>query len=196
MTILLKEIQKSSSAVKFLFGLLSFVFLVYLLWPGPTHIEDFPPLTNAAKSTLSGDTVEVPNIVGFFSNNYRGFVLDFYSHAYQNLTKLPFPPIKLNYPPEQAFTYIKDQTHSTLLEERVYPLRNSLFINGLEPFYEDGSAKYWGATKFGEGGVLYETKTTLRFYPSPIWARIIIWLGITTTAIFLWILGRKIIFSK
>jgi len=40
---------------------------------------------------------------------------------------------RLNYPPEEAQTIIRDQTRSTYLEEIVHPLRESLFINGFEP---------------------------------------------------------------
>ncbi len=160
--------------------------------PGPSSINDFKALPNAEKSTLSGDTVEVPNIVGFFSNNYRDFVVDFYVENYQQEALFPFSPIRLNYPPEFAFTAIKDQTHSTFLEEVTYPLRDSLFINGLEPFYEDGKPKYEGASRFMEDR--YGTKTTLRFYPTPFWVRIATWVGITLSLFFLLKLGRKILF--
>ncbi len=196
MNIILSQIRNISILTKVIFVVFSLLFLVYLIWPGPKGISDFSALPNSAKSTLSGDTVELPNIVGFFSNNYRDFVLDFYTKDYQKLSGLPFPPIGLNYPPEQAFTFVKDQTQSTFLEQRVYPFRDSLYINGLEPFYEDGKPKYWGATEFSEGGQNYQVKNTLRYYPSPIWTRLVIWLGINIIVIVLWILGKKIIFNK
>ena len=39
---------------------------------------------------------------------------------------------RLNYPPEDAQTLIRDQTQATFLEEIVHPMRESLFIAGNE----------------------------------------------------------------
>lgn len=181
--------------MKYIFGVFSVLFLIYLLAPGPGSIKDFPALPDSAKSTLSGDTVELPNIAGYFSNNYRGFVTSFYKSHYNRSTWLPFPPIRLNYPPEYAFTAIKVQTHSTYLEEYVYPLRDSLFVNGLEPFEQSGKPRYSGAVPFKEEGGLWETKTTLRYYPSSYPSRILIFFGVELSLIFLWKIGRKIIIN-
>jgi len=194
--------------MKNIFKLIGAVFsallLVYLVLPGPSSIEEFKPLPNSAKSTLSGDTVQVPNVVGYFSNNYRAFVTDFYQADFGRLTALPFAPWRLNYPPEFAYTAIKDQTQSTFLEEYYYPLRGSLFVNGLEPFYEDGTPKYWGANPFvvPDGTydeqnsqpkmVSFENKTTLRYYPVALWSRLVIWMGINLSVIGLWVVGRRI----
>jgi hypothetical protein len=178
---------------KIIFGIFSLLLLIYLAMPGPESINDFYPLPNSAKSTLSGDTVQVPNVVGYFSDNYRDFATNFYKQNYQQKTIFPFPPLRLNYPPEFAYTAIKDQTQSTYLEEYIYPLRDSLFVNGLEPFYQNGKPKYWGAIKFEDENRLSDTKVTLRYYPSPLWARITVWLGINFSLILLWTLGRRII---
>ena len=188
------ELKQTSTLVKSVFIFISTLFLVYLLWPGPKNIAEFASLPNATRSTLSGDTVEVPNIVGYFSSNYREFVVNFFNNNYQKLSLLPFPPIRLNYPPEEAFIFVKDQTQSTFLEEAVYPLRNSLFVNGLEPFYQDGKPRFEGAAKFQED--LYETKTTLRFYPSSAWIRILVWIGINLAVIFMWVISKKILLQK
>lgn len=178
---------------KIIFILFSFILLVYLCLPGPASINDFPPLPNSVKSKLAGDTVQVPNVAGYFSNNYRNFATTYYKNAYKNKTVFPFPPFRLNHPPEFAYTAIKDQTHSTYLEEYYYPLRGSLFINGLEPFNEDGTAKYNGSTQFKlDDGQLFDTKVTIRFYPSSLWERLVVWLGIDLSIIFLWILYRRI----
>ena len=147
------------------------------------------------KSTLEGDTIQVPNVAGYFSNNYRGFTTLFFRQEYKENTLFPFGPLRLNYPPEFAFTAIKDQTHSTYLEEFYYPLRDSLFVNGLEPFYEDGTPRYAGAMQFDHQGILNDTKVTLRYYPSSILTRIIVWLGITASVIFLWKLGKKVLYG-
>lgn len=161
--------------------------------PGPSNISDFKTLPLSDKSTLSGDTVQIPNVSAYFSNNYRQFVTNFYLRNYQQKTWLPFPPLRLNHPPEFSWNVIKKHTDSTYLEEFVYPLRDSLFVNGLELFNEDGSPKFWGSAKLNQGENLWYTKTTLRFYPSRVSVRIIVWLGITLSILFLYKLGRKII---
>lgn len=175
------------------FIIFSLILLLYLLLPGPGHIDNFQGLPASGKSTLPGDTWQVPNISAYFSNQYRNFVIPFYVKQYKDQTIIPFLPLRLNYPPEFAFTTVKDQTQSTYLEELVYPLRDSLFVNGLEPFDKDGQARYGGATKFMEHGKSFETKVTLRYYPSSVLIRIIVWIGIVFSFIFLWRLGRKIL---
>lgn len=179
--------------MKKIYFLFSSALLIYMLWPGPAKISDFPALPESFKSQLEGDTVQIPNVSAFFSNNFRDFAIPFYLGNYQNLTKLPFPPLRLNYPPEFSWTAIKKHTDSTYLEELIYPLRDSLYVNGFEPFYADGQPKYWGATTFEEGGQSFFTKTTLRFYPSPFWARIITWFGILLSTYFLFRLGKAIL---
>lgn len=179
--------------MKKIYILFSAVLLIYMLWPGPGRIDQFPVLPESYKSQLEGDTVQIPNVSAFFSNNFRDFVVPFYSGNYQNLTKFPFPPMQLNHPPEFSWTAIKKHTDSTYLEELVYPLRDSFYVNGFEPFYENGDPKYWGAVKFEEGGQNFFTKTTLRFYPSPAWARIITWFGIILSTYFLFRLGKVIL---
>lgn len=166
-----------------------------MLMPGPASISDFSALSNSKKSTLEGDTIQVPNISAYFSNNYRNFTIPFYSEDYKNLTKFPFKPLKLNYPPEFAFTAIKDQTKSTYLEELTYPFRDSLFVNGLEPFDKDGNLRYPGGAFFKQDGELFETKVTLRFHPSPLWVRFVVWFGINISVFLVWKMARRIIFN-
>ncbi len=180
---------------KKIFIIFSLTLLIYMIAPGPRSISNFADLPNSIKSNLPGDTVQVPNVAGYFSNNYRDFTTTFYKKNYQSLTLFPFPPIRLNYPPEFSYTAIKDQTQSTYLEEYVYPLRDSLFVNGFEPFYEDGTPKYDGAIKFDIGPIFYDNKATIRFYPSNIIVRIVVWLGIISSTYLLWKMFKKIIFN-
>lgn len=179
---------------KFIFIFFSLCLLVYLLIPGPSSIRDFPALPSSVKSDLEGDTIQVPNVSAYFSDNFRVFVNNFYKENYKKQTLIPFLPIRLNYPPEFAYTAIKDQTRSTYLEEYVYPLRDSLFVNGYEPFYENGKPKFWGSIKADEKNNIYYNKTTLRYYPSSYIARLIVWLGITLSVLFIWKTGRRVIF--
>ena len=171
----------------------SLVLLVYLLAPGPSDISDFGYLPNSDKSTDPGDTVQIPNIVAYYSFNNRDFVTKFFRQDFRRLTMLPFPPIRLNYPPEYAYQTVKDQTQSTFLEEYVYPLRNSLYVNGFEPFYEDGTAKFPRAVQFGVNGKHYNNKDTLRFYPSSIMTRLVVWLGLNLAFFGLYKVGRKVL---
>lgn len=179
--------------MKKIFLIFSFLLLIYMLWPGPSRISDFKALPDSDKSTLEGDTIQVPEVSAYFSNNFRGFTVPFYLGNYQNLVKLPFPPLRLNYPPEYSWTAIKKHTDSTYLEELVYPLRDSLYVNGFEPFEENGEPKYWGAVKFEIGANIWFTKTTLRFFPSPVWVRIVTWFGILLSVFLLYRMGKVIL---
>lgn len=176
-----------------IFAVFSFLLLVYMIWPGPGKISDFKPLPSSGKSTLEGDTIQVPNVSAYFSDNYRKFVVDYYKNDYQQNSSFPFPPLRLNHPPEYSWITIKRHTDSTYLEELVYPLRDSLYVNGFEPFYPDGSPKFWGSIMFDADGQKYYTKTTLRFYPSSVIVRALVWGGITASIYLLFKLGRKIL---
>ncbi len=179
--------------IKKVFIIFSGLLLIYLIWPGPSKISDFKPLPSSDKSTLEGDTIQVPNVVGYFSNNYREFVVQFYLNVYQGLSHFPFPPLRLNRPPEYSWIAIKKHTDSTYLEELVYPLRDSLYVNGFEPFYEDSTPKFWGSVKLNEGKNLWYTKTTLRYYHSNEIVRILVWCGIISSIYLLSKLGKKIL---
>ena len=174
----------------------SVLLLVYMAWPGPSKIGDFDRLPNSDKSKLEGDTIQIPNVSAYFSDNFRDFVVPFYSKAYWRKTLLPFPPFRLNYAPEFSWTAIKKHTDTTYLEELVYPLRNSLYINGFEPFEPDGQPRWWGAGKFEVEGHSWYTKNTLRFYPSPLWVRLATWFGISLSIFLIYRLGKKIIFNR
>lgn len=178
---------------KGLFILFSVILLIYLIWPGPNSIYLFKPLPSSVKSKLDGDVWQVPNIVAFFSNSYRTENVLFYSKDYQQLSRFFFSPIRINHPPEFAYTAIKPYTDSTYLEEFVYPLRDSLYVNGFEPFYEDGQSKYWGAIPFLVDGTNWQTKTTLRFHPSSVFARIVLWFGISLSIYLLFIMTKRIL---
>lgn len=182
--------------MKVIFLIFSVLFFIYIVWPGPGKISDFSPLPNSVKSKLDGDNWQVPNVTAYFSDHYRKFVVDFYSKDYQRLTHLPFPPLRLNYPPEYSWIAIKKHTDTTYLEELIYPLKDSIFVNGFEPFYADGQSRFWGATKFEADGQHFYTKATLRFYPSHTLVRIPVYFGIILSIILLNKLGKKIIFEK
>ncbi len=182
---------------KIVFILFSLALLVYMLLPGTNSILNFQALPHSVKSSLSGDTYQIPNISAFFSNNYRDVVIPFYKSLYGKKNPFFIPPIELNYPPEDAYKAIKDQTQSTYLEEFVYPLRDSVFVNGLEPFTKDGTERYWGAGKFlADDGNSYYTKVTLRYYPSSVVVRLLVWVGIVSSSYFLAKLSKEVLSFK
>ena len=139
MTNLLPTGKHTLSKFKSLYIIFSLLLLIYMLWPGPSKIADFKGLPNSDKSKLAGDNIEqVPNVAGYFSNNFRSFIVPFYSNIYQSLSYFPFPPISLNHPPEYSWQVIKKHTDSTFIEELVYPLKGSLYVNGFEPISHYG----------------------------------------------------------
>ncbi len=179
--------------VKIILISVSLLFLLYMVLPGPEKISDFSPLPNSLKSDEPGDTIQVPNITAYFSYSFRNDVVNFYKKDFFIKTWLPIPPFSLNHPPELAYNVIREQTYSTYLEELVFPLRDSLFISGFEPFYENGSPKFFGATDIVVNNIFYKSKTTLRFYHGPLWAKVMVWLGINISFIMLFKMGRKVL---
>ena len=185
-----RALSRSGKVLAVIGGLL----LLYMILPGPRHIGDFAALPDSVRSKLSGDNLEVPEIKAYFSNDYRAFVTNFYGNDYWWRTWFwLLPPLRLNHPPETAFTKVKIQTQSTYLEEFVYPLRDSLMVNGLEPFLQSGEPRYWGASEFTQDGGAYKTKTTLRFYPSPFWVKLVLWAGIMASLYWLWKMTRVVL---
>lgn len=164
-----------------------------MLWPGPSQISQFSPLPDSAKSTLEGDTIQIPNVAGYFSNQFRDFVVPFYVKDYQKISHFPFPPIRLNHPPEYSWEVIKKHTETTYLEELVYPLRDSLYVNGYEILRPDGTSVFYAVPRLEEAGVSWPTKTTLRLYTSNILVRLIVWVGILISMIKIFSLGRRIL---
>ena len=122
-------------------------------------------------------------MVGFYSNNDRNEITKFYRKVFETsiLGFLPLPAIRINRPPEEANRYVRDQQESTFLEEYVYPMRESIFVNGYEPFIENKMFNR-KADKLGNSVIfkenLYVSKATIRIYTSNIFARIFIYLGI------------------
>ena len=151
--------------------ILIFNTFLYLSIPSPQMPADLP---NAPKSQEPGDLRNPSNFAAYFTNLSREEVMAFYDAQF----RYPFLPIipnyQLIYPPEEAFTYIADQTRSTHLRELVHPFRESIFINFYEPKPEDDQIAYQGQP--------FRAKITVRYYQSYFWARLFI-VGFTIMAI-------------
>lgn len=181
--------------------------LLYLILPGPERIEQFSRLPDALKSQLAGDTVQNPNIAAYYSDYRRDFVTKFYFNDFRRLyCKQTFwglpnplcfiPPIRLNHPPERAFNYIRDQQESTYLEEYLYPLRESFFVNGYEPFDKNGRRFNKTSQPIVVDATIYASKTTIRYYPTSTWLRVAIYIGIWAVLIALYKILRSELSAK
>ncbi len=178
--------------------ILFFIGLVYILLPGPSSINDFSPLSDSVKSQLEGDTIQNPNIAAYFSDFRRVYITKYYQDMFASklFLGIKIPPIRLNHPPEEAYRYVRDQQESTFLEEYVFPLRESLFVNGYEPFIENEifhapHSPYGDRVEYKQNW--YLSKTTLRFYPSNIFFRLFVYLGIWVGCYLLYKLSKKAI---
>ncbi|KKQ76882.1 hypothetical protein A2617_04095 [Candidatus Daviesbacteria bacterium RIFOXYD1_FULL_41_10] len=181
--------------------------LFYVALPGPSSINDFPALTPSVKSTLEGDTIQNPNIAAYYSDYRRDFITWFYKNKFagMHIFSLIFPPVTINHPPERAYQYIRDQQESTFLEEYVYPLRYSFYVNGFEPFIENKT--YNRPSNFQGNHIIirdktsgeekyYDSKTTLRFYPTGLFSRVLVYVLIWLSGISLFRLYKEAFISE
>jgi hypothetical protein len=99
------------------------LFLIYLITPVP-NLKELP---NSAKSNLPGDTVQLKDVTGYYTNLSRTEVMNFYQSIYSS----PFL-IRLNHPPEKAKEIFRDTMQSYYIEEFIIPFKQSIFINGFE----------------------------------------------------------------
>lgn len=164
---------------KFLFLGFGLLFGFYLLIPEPKLPP--PDLPNSLKSDLPGDTIQITDVSGYFTDQERSEVISFYQDYF---SRSPFlglwlPTVKLNHPPEYAKQVIRDTTQSYYLEELIHPLKGSLFINGFE-WEEDVFTKpeKRAANKIITGDKVWRTKVTLRWFASKTIIRLLLfWLS-------------------
>lgn len=180
---------------KLLIGLF-IIGLIYVLLPGPGEIEDFKAVPGV-KSDFPGDTIQNPNIAAFYTDYTRSEITKFYKDDFSKklLFGIPLPIISLNHPPEAAHKYVRDQQESTFLEEYIFPLRESLFVNGYEPKVENDMFNRRDRSFIGDHlkykEVFYNSKTTLRYHPSYLVNRVLVYLGIWLAATLLYKLFKK-----
>lgn len=139
--------------------LFSTALLFYLALPA----RGFPsPPADSYQSEEPGDSEALSVRRAYFTDFNREEVIAQYKDQF---SYIPF--LRLNYPPEEAQTIIRDQTRSTFLEEIVHPLRESIYINGFKPRVAKDEIWY--------KGVHYEQKITVRYQTSSPIARISIY---------------------
>lgn len=149
---------------KVLFIIFSTLFIFYLLLPNPTFPE---PPSDALQSNEPADT-ETPLRKAYFTNYTREEVMVHYTNEFEKpvMLGISLPSYRLNYPPEEAQTLIRDQTRSTFLEEIVHPFRESVYINGFKPSLQKDAI-------FIEGKD-WNQKITVRFVLSNSLMRVIV----------------------
>ena len=152
--------------------ILTVVLIVYSLLPSLS----FPtPPPDSTQSMEDADT-ETPLRRAYFTNYDRESIIKHYQDQFKvYVFGMALPSMRLNYPPEDAQTIIRDQTRSTFLEELVYPLRESLYINGFKP--REAKDEIWYK------GVHYEQKITVRFVPSNMIVRLVVVSGILVSIV-------------
>lgn len=150
-----------------LLAFLSVVAVVYVIAPD----REFPaPPPGSVQSMEDADT-ETPMRRAYFTDYTREEVIAHYKDQFaMKILGINIPSLRLNYPPEEAQTLIRDQTRSTFLEELVYPLRESFYINGFKP--KEAKDEIWYK------GVHYEQKIIVRSVPSNVSTRLLIVAGI------------------
>lgn len=159
-----------------LLAVIYIVGIAYLLLPNPKVVD----LPGATKSNEPGDTWQNPNTVAYFTNMSREDVVNFYKHTYAlKIGNWEIPSLKLNYPPEDNAIYIRKYVLSYYLEEMVHPFRESVFVNGWNPQLSPLNARLTQAERDQQtivvDGKVFSSKVTLRWYPSPLWARLLVW---------------------
>ncbi len=150
--------------LRILYIAFSFIFFIYLAIPAP----EFPsPPSDSVQSQEEADT-EIPLKRAYFTNFTRAEVMKHYVKEFgaSSFLSIPLPTYRLNYPPEDAQTLIRDQTRSTSLEEIVHPFRESFFVNGFEPKVAKDEIWYRGNH--------YLQKLTVKIYPSNVMVRLTI----------------------
>jgi hypothetical protein len=148
--------------------LFSILLFGYLLLPS----YSFPKPIPGSVQSQEGADVETPLRTSYFTDYLRPQVLDYYQNQFtrSSFLNLPMPTLRLNYPPEDAQTLVRDQTHSVYLQEIVHPLRESLFVNGFTYQIQNNTIEY-------KGGV-YQEIVTVKFVPSSLFARLVVGLMI------------------
>lgn len=138
--------------------------MLYLSFPSPQFPTQLP---DSVQSLEEADT-ETPQRRAYFTNLSREEIFAHYKSQLQSLVFFGqlIPALRLNYPPEDAYSIIRDQTRSVYLEEVLYPIRESIFINGFVPKQAKDEIWYKGSR--------YEQKITVKYSSSNSVLRLLI----------------------
>lgn len=162
--------------------------IAYLVSPTPS----IPDLANSVKSQEPGDTIQIPNVSGFYTNMTRTEVMNFYKAHYTS----PFL-VNINYPPEKSKTVIRDTIQSYYFEEFNIPFKESLYVNGFE-WENDVFTKPEKRikNKLIYNGKEYKAKITIRTFPVSIPKRLFSFFFTESIIIFGLATYKKMVFTK
>lgn len=173
---------------RFVYAILSVLFLLYLLLPQPQFPEK---LINSLRSEEPAD-VESFYRQGFYVNGVRSEVIEHYKNEFNKIAfmgiKFELFSLGLNYPPEEAQTIIRDQTRSTYLEEVVHPFRESLYVSGFEPKKD--------SDKIIVNGTDYQQKVIVKMIRTPLYVRMAVGIATVFLGYFVLSLWIKFINNK
>jgi len=148
------KIVKAAGVAVVLVGIaVSFKYILTVNPPFP------PPPPDAVQSVEEGDSEDLAVRRAYFTNYTRDQVVEHYKAHFRK-----YPTFRLNYPPEDAQTLIRDQTRSYYLEELVHPMRESLYINGFVPQRPQDEIWYKGEH--------FEQKITIKYVSSKVFWRV------------------------
>lgn len=152
----------SQTLLRFFRAVFIIIATFYLVLP--THSFPLKP-PDSIQSLEQADT-ETPWRRAYFTNYTREQARNHYRRQIgrSSLFGLPMPTVLLNYPPEDAFTLIRDQTRGTGLEEVLQPFRESLFIDYFEPKDPKDAVVYRGIPFF--------QKITIKYTASSVFVRV------------------------
>ena len=170
---------------KFFFLVIYFLGAIYLLQPS----KPLPFLSEGGVSDEPGDTYQNPTQRGFYTNLKRSQVLsEVQAKLKLSIFNLSLPNYRLNFRPEEAGELVRDQIKSNYLEEIIYPLHSSVFVNGWEPKNAPANTNKPGkeVTDLSLHGVPYNAKVTLKPIDSQPLARIFIWTAIFPASYFVY----------
>ena len=121
---------------------------LYLVWPVP----GFPPPPPGSLTSFAPADTETIYRNSYYTNYSRAEIINYYKSQF----KWPF--FRLNHPPEESQTLVREQTQTSWLEELVHPLKDSLYINGFYPTKP--------TEQLNIGKVHYQARITLHYFPS------------------------------
>lgn len=152
--------------------ILYLIGIYYLIQPAPI----LPSLSESARSDEPGDTVQHPDQAAYYTlRDNRSDILGELQKKF-GLPILSAISYRLNYRPEEVGELVRDQLRSYYLEEVVHPLRESLFINVLDPakspMIDDKKREQ---AKMYLHGKFYPIKVTLRPVYSGVPGRLFVW---------------------
>jgi hypothetical protein len=153
-------------AFKIIYIFITFSFLIYLLLP----LSNFPDRQDGSLQSSEPADIETQLRRGYYANSDRESVINYYQNEFGKTRlfgrELNLFSIRLNYPPEESQTLIRDQNRSTYLEEIVHPFRQSLFISGFEPKYDKD--------RIVVDGTNYQQKLVIKLVVSNVFTRVLI----------------------